>query len=569
MKYNRQQYAQNFGPTVGDRVRLADTNLWIEVEKDHTVYGEENKFGGGKTIREGMAQDGTLNSADVLDLIITNALILDYTGIYKADIGVKDGYIVGIGKGGNPQIMDGVDPNMIIGAATEVIAAEGQIVTAGGIDTHVHFIEPDQVKQGLANGTTTLFGGGTGPAEGSKATTVTPGPWYIEKMLKSVENLPVNIGILGKGHAAELEPLREQIAAGAAGMKIHEDWGASPASIDASLKVADEMDVQIAIHTDTLNEAGFLQSTIKAIDGRVIHSFHVEGAGGGHAPDIMELTGEENVLPSSTNPTRPFTVNTIDEHLDMLMVCHHLSHDVPEDVAFADSRIRPETIAAEDILHDMGVISMMSSDALAMGRIGEMVLRTWQTADKMKMQRGPLPGDENGADNNRAKRYVAKYTINPAIAQGISHEIGSIEVGKFADIILWDPAFFGVKAERVIKGGMIAYAQLGDPGASIPTPQPVLFRPMYGTTGDAVYDTNMTFMSQAAIENGVPEKLGLKRRIGKVENCRNIGKKDMKWNDATPDIDINAETYEVKVDGELINCEPVDKVPMAQRYFLF
>lgn len=569
MKYNRQQYAQNFGPTVGDRVRLADTNLWIEVEKDHTVYGEENKFGGGKTIREGMAQDGTLNSADVLDLIITNALILDYTGIYKADIGVKDGYIVGIGKGGNPQIMDGVDPNMIIGAATEVIAAEGQIVTAGGIDTHVHFIEPDQVKQGLANGTTTLFGGGTGPAEGSKATTVTPGPWYIEKMLKSVENLPVNIGILGKGHAAELEPLREQIAAGAAGMKIHEDWGASPASIDASLKVADEMDVQIAIHTDTLNEAGFLQSTIKAIDGRVIHSFHVEGAGGGHAPDIMELTGEENVLPSSTNPTRPFTVNTIDEHLDMLMVCHHLSHDVPEDVAFADSRIRPETIAAEDILHDMGVISMMSSDALAMGRIGEMVLRTWQTADKMKMQRGPLPGDENGADNNRAKRYVAKYTINPAIAQGISHEIGSIEVGKFADIILWDPAFFGVKAERVIKGGMIAYAQLGDPGASIPTPQPVLFRPMYGTTGDAVYDTNITFMSQAAIEKGVPEKLGLKRRIGKVENCRNIGKKDMKWNDATPEIDINPETYEVKVDGELINCEPVDKVPMAQRYFLF
>lgn len=569
MKYNRQQYAENFGPTVGDRVRLADTNLWIEVEKDYTVYGEENKFGGGKTIREGMAQDGTKTRDDVLDLIITNALILDYTGIYKADIGIKDGYIVGIGKGGNPQIMDGVNPNMIIGAATEVIAAEGQIVTAGGIDTHIHFIEPDQVKQGLANGTTTLFGGGTGPAEGSKATTITPGPWNIEKMLKSVENLPVNIGILGKGHASELEPLREQIAAGAAGLKIHEDWGASPASIDASLKVADEMDVQIAIHTDTLNEAGFLQNTIKAIDGRVIHTFHVEGAGGGHAPDIMELTGEENVLPSSTNPTRPFTVNTIDEHLDMLMVCHHLSHGVPEDVAFADSRIRPETIAAEDILHDMGVISMMSSDALAMGRIGEMVLRTWQTADKMKMQRGPLPGDENGADNNRAKRYVAKYTINPAIAQGISHEIGSIEVGKFADIVLWDPAFFGVKAERVIKGGMIAYAQLGDPGASIPTPQPVIFRPMYGSIGDAVYDTNITFMSKAAIENGVPEKLGLKRRIGEVKNCRNIGKKDMKWNDATPDIDINPETYEVKVDGEVINCEPVDVVPMAQRYFLF
>lgn len=570
MKYNRQQYAANYGPTVGDRVRLADTNLWIEVEKDYTVYGEENKFGGGKTIREGMAQDGQrTRDENVLDLIITNALILDYTGIYKADIGVKDGYIVGIGKGGNPQIMDGVDPNMIIGAATEVIAAEGQIVTAGGIDTHVHFIEPDQVKQALANGTTTLFGGGTGPAEGTKATTVTPGAWNIEKMLKAVENLPINIGLLGKGHASRLEPLREQIEAGAAGLKIHEDWGATPASIDNSLKVADELDVQIAIHTDTLNEAGFLQSTIKAIDGRVIHTFHVEGAGGGHAPDIMELTGEENVLPSSTNPTRPFTVNTIDEHLDMLMVCHHLSHDVPEDVAFADSRIRPETIAAEDILHDMGVISMMSSDALAMGRIGEMVLRTWQTAHKMKLQRGPLKGDENGADNNRVKRYVAKYTINPAIAQGISHEIGSIEVGKFADLILWNPAFFGVKAERVVKGGMIAYAQLGDPGASIPTPQPVIFRPMYASTGTAIYDTNITFMSQIAIEKGVPEKLGLKRRIGTVKNCRNISKKDMKWNDATPDIDINPETYEVKVDGELINCEPVDVLPMAQRYFLF
>lgn len=570
MKYNRQQYAENFGPTVGDRVRLADTDLWIEVEKDYTVYGEENKFGGGKTIREGMAQDGQrTRDENVLDLIITNALILDYTGIYKADIGVKDGYIVGIGKGGNPQIQDGVDPNMVIGAATEVIAAEGQIVTAGGIDTHIHFIEPDQVKQGLANGTTTLFGGGTGPAEGSKATTITPGPWNIEKMLKSVENLPVNIGLLGKGHASKVEPLKEQIEAGAAGLKIHEDWGATPASIDNSLKVADELDVQIAIHTDTLNEAGFVQNTIKAIDGRVIHTFHVEGAGGGHAPDIMELTGEENILPSSTNPTRPFTVNTIDEHLDMLMVCHHLSHGVPEDVAFADSRIRPETIAAEDILHDMGVISMMSSDALAMGRIGEMVLRTWQTADKMKKQRGPLAGDENGADNNRAKRYVAKYTINPAIAQGISHEIGSIEVGKFADIVLWHPAFFGVKAERVIKGGMIAYAQLGDPGASIPTPQPVIFRPMYGTTGDAIYDTNITFMSKAAIDKGVPEKLGLKRRIGEVKNCRNIGKKDMKWNDATPDVDINPETYEVKIDGEVINCEPVDVLPMAQRYFLF
>lgn len=570
MKYNRQQYADNFGPTVGDKIRLADTDLWIEVEKDYTVYGEENKFGGGKTIRDGMAQNGQkTRDENVLDLIITNAVILDYTGIYKADIGVKDGYIVGIGKGGNPDIMDGVDPNMIIGPATEVISAEGKIITAGGIDTHIHFIEPDQVAQGLANGTTTLFGGGTGPAEGSKATTVTPGPWNIEKMLKSVENLPVNIGLLGKGHASDPAPLREQIQAGAAGLKIHEDWGATPSSINNSLKVADEEDVQVAIHTDTLNEAGFVEHTIRAIDGRVIHTFHVEGAGGGHAPDIMELTGEPNVLPSSTNPTRPFTVNTIDEHLDMLMVCHHLSHNVPEDVAFADSRIRPETIAAEDILHDLGVISIMSSDALAMGRIGEMVLRTWQTADKMKKQRGPLPGEKNGSDNLRAKRYVAKYTINPAIAQGISHEIGSIEVGKFADIVIWDPAFFGIKAERVVKGGMIAYAQLGDPNASISTPQPVFFRPMYATTGDSVYDTNITFMSKSAIENGVPEKLGLKRRIGTVKNCRNIGKKDMKWNDATPKVEINPETYEVRVDGELIECEPVKEVAMAQRYFLF
>lgn len=570
MKYNRQQYADNFGPTVGDQVRLADTDLWIEVEKDYTVYGEENKFGGGKTIRDGMAQNGIKTSDEgVLDLIITNALILDYTGIYKADIGVKDGYIVGIGKGGNPDIMDGVTPNMIIGSATEVIAAENKIVTAGGIDTHVHFIEPDQIAVGLANGTTTLFGGGTGPAEGSKATTVTPGPWNIKKMLKAAEDFPVNIGILGKGHASDLPPLQEQIDAGAAGLKIHEDWGSTPSSIDNTLKVADDADVQVAIHADTLNEAGFVEHTIDAIDDRIIHAFHVEGAGGGHAPDIMKLAGFSNVLPSSTNPTRPFTVNTIDEHLDMLMVCHHLSHNVPEDVAFADSRIRPETISAEDILHDIGVISMMSSDALAMGRIGEMVLRTWQTADKMKKQLGALEGEKNGSDNLRAKRYVAKYTINPAITQGISHEIGSIEEGKFADIVLWDPMFFGVKADRVIKGGMIAYGQLGDPGASIPTPQPVKFRPMYGTRGTAIHDTNITFMSQSSIEKGVPEELGLKRKIGTVKNCRNIGKKDMKLNDATPDIDIDPETYEVKVDGKLIQCEPVDIVAMAQRYFLF
>lgn len=570
MKYNRQQYAANYGPTVGDMVRLADTDLWVEVEKDYTVYGEESMFGGGKVLREGMGQNGTYTRTEnVLDLLLTNALILDYTGIYKADIGVKDGYIVGIGKGGNPDIMDGVTPNMIVGASTEVIAAEGKIVTAGGIDTHVHFINPDQIDVSLANGVTTLFGGGTGPAEGSKATTVTPGAWNIEKMLKAAEGFPINIGILGKGHASSLAPLLEQIDAGAVGLKIHEDWGATPTSIDRSLTVADEADVQIAIHTDTLNEAGFLEDTLRAIDGRVIHSFHVEGAGGGHAPDIMKMASQPNVLPSSTNPTRPFTVNTIDEHLDMLMVCHHLKHNIPEDVAFADSRIRPETIAAEDILHDLGVISMMSTDTLAMGRAGEMVLRTWQTADKMKKQRGALAEETNGSDNVRVKRYVAKYTINPAIAQGISHEVGSIEEGKFADLVLWDPKFFGVKADRVIKGGFIVCAQLGDPGASIPTPQPVFYRRMFAASGSAIADTNITFMSKRSIQLGVPEKLGLKRRIGTVKNCRNIGKKDMKWNDATPDLDINPETYEVRVDGELITCEPFEKLSMAQRYFLF
>lgn len=570
MKINRQQYAESYGPTVGDQVRLADTDLWIEVEKDYTTYGDEANFGGGKVLREGMGENGTYTRTEnVLDLLLTNALILDYTGIYKADIGVKDGYIVGIGKGGNPDIMDGVTPNMIVGTATEVIAAEGKIVTAGGIDTHVHFINPDQVDVALANGITTLFGGGTGPAEGSKATTVTPGPWNIEKMLKSTEGLPINVGILGKGHGSSIAPIMEQIDAGAAGLKIHEDWGATPASIDRSLTVADEADVQVAIHSDTLNEAGFLEDTLRAINGRVIHSFHVEGAGGGHAPDIMAMAGHPNVLPSSTNPTRPFTVNTIDEHLDMLMVCHHLKQNIPEDVAFADSRIRPETIAAEDILHDLGIISMMSTDALAMGRAGEMVLRTWQTADKMKKQRGPLAEEKNGSDNFRAKRYVSKYTINPAIAQGIAHEVGSIEEGKFADLVLWEPKFFGVKADRVIKGGIIAYAQIGDPSASITTPQPVMGRRMYGTVGDLIHDTNITFMSKSSIQQGVPAKLGLKRRIGTVKNCRNIGKKDMKWNDVTTDIDINPETYEVKVDGEVLTCEPVKELPMAQRYFLF
>ena len=570
MKYSRKQYVDNFGPTVGDKVRLADTDLWIEVEKDHTVYGDELKFGGGKVLREGMGQNGMLTRDEgVLDLLITNALILDYTGIYKADIGIKDGYIVGIGKGGNPDIMDGVTPNMIAGVATEVLAGEGKIVTAGAIDTHVHFIEPDQLLPALANGTTTLIGGGMGPSEGTKATTISPGPWNIEKMLQAAEDFPMNIGILGKGHASTEKPLLEQIEAGAVGLKIHEDWGATPASIDNSLKIADETDVQIAIHTDTLNEAGFVEDTIRAIDGRIIHSFHVEGAGGGHAPDIMKLAGYPNILPSSTSPTRPFTVNTIDEHLDMLMVCHHLSHNVPEDVAFADSRIRPETIAAEDILHDYGVISMMSSDALAMGRIGEMVLRTWQTADKMKKQLGPLAGEKDGSDNLRAKRYIAKYTINPAITQGISHEIGSIETGKFADIVLWEPKFFGVKAEVVVKGGMIAYAQLGDPGASIPTPQPVKFRPMFGTHGSAVFETNITFLSKVSIEKGIPEKLKLKKKIGVVKNCRNISKKDMKWNDGTPTITIDPETYEVRVDDELIQCKPIKEVAMGQKYFLF
>lgn len=570
MKYNRQLYASNYGPTVGDKVRLADTDLWIEVEKDYTVYGDELKFGGGKVVREGMGQNGArIRKEGVLDLLITNALILDYTGIYKADIGIKDGYIVGIGKGGNPDIMDGVSPNMITGVATEILAGEGRIVTAGAIDTHVHYIEPDQLIPALANGTTTLFGGGMGPSEGTKATTISPGPWNIQMMLKAAEDFPMNIGILGKGHASELPPLREQIESGAAGLKIHEDWGATPASIDNSLKIADETDIQVAIHTDTLNEAGFVEDTINAIDCRVIHSFHVEGAGGGHAPDIMKLAGELNILPSSTSPTRPFTINTIDEHLDMLMVCHHLSHDVQEDVAFADSRIRPQTIAAEDILHDCGVISMMSSDALAMGRIGEMVLRTWQTADKMKKQLGALPGEEGDNDNIRAKRYVSKYTINPAITQGVSHEIGSIEVGKFADLVLWEPKFFGVKAEVVLKGGMIAYGQLGDPGASIPTPQPVKFRPMFGAYGNAIHETNITFMSQVSIDKGVPEELGLKKRISPVKNCRNISKKDMKWNGETPEITIDPETYEVRVDGTLIQCEPIKEVSMGQRYFLF
>lgn len=570
MKYDRHAYVDNYGPTVGDRVRLADTELWIEPERDLTRYGEESKFGGGKTLREGMGLN-SLRTRDegVLDLLITNCLIVDYTGIYKADVGVKDGRIVGIGHGGNPDLQEGVDSNMVVGAATEVLAGEGKILTAGGIDTHVHLIEPDIVKPAIGNGITTLFGGGVGPSDGTNATTCTPGAFYIERMLEAFEGLPVNVGVLGKGHASVEAPLMEQIEAGAAGLKIHEDWGATPATIDAAMRVADRADIQVAIHTDTLNEAGFVESTIDAIGDRVIHAFHVEGAGGGHAPDILRLVGQPNVLPSSTNPTMPFTANTIDEHLDMLMVCHHLNKNVPEDVAFAGSRIRPETIAAEDVLHDMGAISMMSSDAMAMGRIGETVTRTWQTADKMKRQRGALAGERPGTDNLRVRRYVAQYTINPAIAQGVSHEIGSIEVGKFADLVLWEPKFFGVKASLVLKGGVIAYAQEGDPGASIPTPQPVMLRPMFGGLVSAVPQTCMTFMSQAAIELGVPERLGLRRRIGAVRGCRDISKRDMKLNDALPDITVDPETYEVRIDGELITSEPAKSLPMTQRYFLF
>lgn len=571
MKLSRSQYASLYGPTTGDQMRLADTDLWIEIEKDYTVYGDESVFGGGKVLRDGMGQSSTRTRDEgVLDLILTNATIVDYTGIVKADIGIKDGRILAIGKGGNPDVMEGVHPDMVVGPSTEVIACEGKIVTAGGIDAHIHFISPQQVDVAVASGLTTMLGGGTGPATGTKATTCTPGEWNISRMLEAAEELPINIGFLGKGNGSTPAPLREQVEAGAIGLKLHEDWGTTPASISQCLSVADEMDVQVAIHTDTLNEAGFLEDTVKAIGDRVIHTYHTEGAGGGHAPDIMEIASYPNVLPSSTNPTRPFTVNTIDEHLDMLMVCHHLDHNVPEDVAFADSRIRPETIAAEDILHDLGVISMISSDSQAMGRVGEVISRTWQTADKMKKQRGLLKEDEAaGNDNTRVKRYVAKYTINPAITHGISDEIGSIEVGKLADIVLWDRKFFGVKPEIVVKGGMISHAQMGDPNASIPTPEPVFFRPMFGALGQAKNSTCLTFISKAAFDKKVPEKLGLKKKIGVVKNCRKLTKKDLPYNEATPKIDVNPETYEVKVDGKIITCEPFKEVALAQRYFLF
>lgn len=567
---SRQAYAGMFGPTTGDRVRLADTDLLIEVEKDFTVYGDECKFGGGKVLRDGMGQSSrATRDGGALDLVITNALILDHWGIVKADIGIRDGRIAGIGKAGNPDMMDGVDPALVVGATTEVIAGEGLIVTAGGIDTHIHFICPQQIETALASGITTMIGGGTGPATGTNATTCTPGAWNIHRMLEAAEAFPVNLGFLGKGNAAGQEALKEQILAGAIGLKLHEDWGSTPAAIDSCLTVADQFDVQVAIHTDTLNEAGFVEETIRAIAGRTIHTYHTEGAGGGHAPDIIRMAGEPNVIPSSTNPTRPFTVNTIEEHLDMLMVCHHLDSRIPEDVAFADSRIRPETIAAEDILHDLGALSIISSDSQAMGRVGEVILRTWQTADKMKKQRGRLAEETGDNDNFRAKRYIAKYTINPAIAHGISDYVGSVETGKWADLVLWKPAFFGVKPELVLKGGFIAYAAMGDPNASIPTPQPVTGRPMFASFGRAVQNRSLTFVSKAAFEAGVQERLGLCKQVLPVRNCRNIGKKNMVHNHATPHIEVDPETYQVRADGELIVCEPAGTVPMAQRYFLF
>lgn len=560
-----------YGPTTGDKIRLGDTDLLIEIEKDFTVYGDEAKFGGGKTIRDGMAQSArAVRSEGVPDLVITSVMIIDHWGIVKADIGIRDGKIIAIGKAGNPDTMDGVDANLVIGASTEVHGGAGLIVTAGGIDTHIHFICPQLIHHALYSGITTMLGGGTGPADGTNATTVTPGAWNLQKMLESAEAFPMNLGFYGKGNCASMAPLAEQIAAGALGLKIHEDWGSTPAVIDASLKVADAYDVQVAIHTDTLNESGFLEDTIKAIAGRVIHTFHTEGAGGGHAPDIIKAAMYPNVLPSSTNPTRPYTINTIDEHLDMLMVCHHLDKHVPEDVSFADSRIRPETIAAEDILHDMGVFSMMSSDSQAMGRVAEVITRTWQTADKMKKQRGFLPEDaNNNNDNFRVKRYVAKYTINPAITHGISEHVGSIEPGKFADLVLWKPALFGAKPEMIIKGGMIIAARMGDPNASIPTPQPVMYRPMFGAFGKALQATCISFVSQASIDNGTIAKYALSKIILPVRHCRNISKKDLVHNDATPDIEVDPENYKVTVDGVHITCEPATELALAQRYFLF
>ncbi|MFO6495577.1 MULTISPECIES: urease subunit alpha [Bacillus] len=567
-KMPRKQYAEMYGPTTGDSIRLADTDLLIQIEKDYTTYGDEVVFGGGKVIRDGMGQHPLATRGEgIADVVMTNAVILDYTGIYKADIGIRDGKIAGIGKAGNPLIMDNVD--IVIGAGTEIIAAEGMIVTPGGIDAHVHFINPEQIRTALASGLTTLIGGGTGPAAGSKATTVTPGEWHMHRMLEAAEGMPVNVGFTGKGQAASEEPLGEQIRAGAIGLKVHEDWGATASAIDHALSVADKYDVQVALHADTLNEGGFMENTMAAIKNRVIHMYHTEGAGGGHAPDLIKSASFNNVLPSSTNPTLPYTVNTVDEHLDMLMVCHHLNPSIPEDLAFADSRIRRETIAAEDILQDMGVFSMTSSDAQAMGRIGEVILRTWQVADKMKKQRGTIAGDSELSDNNRVKRYIAKYTINPAITHGISEYVGSIEIGKMADLVVWKPAFFGVKPEMVMKSGFVAESLMGDANASIPTPQPVIYRPMYGQFGSALSSTSITFISQAAFDDKVHEKLGLQKIILPVRGIRNLTKKDMKLNCETPEITVDPQTYEVKVNGQFITCDPVDEVPMGQRYFLF
>ncbi len=565
LRIGRQAYAEMFGPTVGDRVRLADTALWIEVEKDFTIYGEEVKFGGGKVIRDGMGQSQRM-SKDVADTVITNALIIDHWGIVKADVGLKGGRIAAIGKAGNPDIQPGI--TIIIGPGTEIIAGEGMLLTAGGIDSHIHFICPQQIDEALMSGITTMIGGGTGPATGTFATTCTPGPWHIASMLKAAEAFPMNLGFLGKGNASLKGPLREQVEAGAIGLKLHEDWGTTPAAIDCCLRVADDTDTQVAIHTDTLNESGFVGASIAAFKGRTIHTYHTEGAGGGHAPDIIRVCGQPNVLPSSTNPTRPYTINTIDEHLDMLMVCHHLDPGIAEDVAFAESRIRRETIAAEDILHDLGAFSMLSSDSQAMGRVGEVIIRTWQTAHKMKVQRGALPGDPARSDNVRVRRYLAKYTINPAIAHGVAHEVGSIEVGKLADLVLWRPGFFGVKPSLILKGGMIAAAAMGDPNASIPTPQPVHYRPMFGAFGGAL-STSVTFVSQAALKNPAVAELGLGKPLMAVKNTRNIGKADMVNNDALPKIEVDPETYQVRADGELLVCEPASELPMAQRYFLF
>ena len=567
----RSAYADMFGPTVGDRVRLADTGLIVEVERDFTLaaggYGEEAKFGGGKTIRDGMAQSQRTRAEGAVDTVLTNALIIDHWGIVKADIGLKGGHIVAIGKSGNPDTMPGVD--IVIGPGTEVISCEGSIVTAGGIDSHIHFICPQQIDEALASGVTTMLGGGTGPATGTFATTCTPGPWHIERMLQAADGLPMNLGFLGKGNASQPAPLREQIDAGVIGLKLHEDWGTTPSAISNCLDVAEETDTQVAIHSDTLNESGFVEDTIAATKGRTLCAFHTEGAGGGHAPDIIRVVGEANFLPSSTNPTMPYTVNTLDEHVDMLMVCHHLDASIPEDLAFAESRIRRETIAAEDILHDMGAISIMSSDSQAMGRVGEVVIRTWQTADKMKSQRGTLPEDSSRNDNFRVKRYIAKYTINPAIAHGMSHEVGSIKVGKWADLVIWKPAFFGVKPALIMKGGFIALAAMGDPNASIPTPQPVHYRPMFGAFGGAIAKTSLTFVSQAGLNAGVGERFGLRKQLSAVRNIRGVRKQHMVHNSYTPKMEIDAQTYSVRADGQLLTCEPATVLPMAQRYFLF